>query len=139
MRDPRHSFRRLGLVFVLACAAGVIATQEVRSGELAAHVLVTEQRGELAAASITANVLGSANTVLTTTKPTIQIGAENTCAVELMLVKNGANFKRIPANSYRVLDLKTNAVGFAITTWKVYYTGAAPAGCNFELLSIPPV
>lgn len=119
-------------------AAAIVATFTVDAVAVDTFQKVTPQRGELAAASITGTVLGTANTVLTTTKDTVILAIENTCAVELMLVMNGANFKRIPASSFRVFDLKTNGgIAFAATVFKVYYTGAAPASCNFELVSVP--
>jgi hypothetical protein len=136
----RSWLRRLRLAFPLLALASlplVIAPDAIAA--LAAHVLVTNERGELAAAAITSTTLGAANTILTTTKPSVQLMVDTDCTVPFMLVRNGANFKRLFAGKGYVIDLKSNAVAYGASTWKVYYTGAAPAGCTLEVVSIPPI
>lgn len=118
-------------------AAFILIAAFLLVGAIDGHRRVTRERGELAAASITGNSLGTAVTVLTTTKDTVALFADTDCSVGFMLTKDGADFKRIfPGKGY-VMDLNTNGLAIAPGTYKVYYTGSAPSSCTFELFALP--
>jgi hypothetical protein len=91
---------------------------------------------QVAAASISATTAGTAHTVLTTTKDTVMISLENTTDVELMVTRNGADFKRVPAGSFRVFDTKSDGVAFGPYVWGVYEIGN-PASGVLEILAFP--
>jgi uncharacterized membrane protein YtjA (UPF0391 family) len=125
-------------ILLLACAAGIgVIAAVADAGGVDSQAIVTPNRGELGFAGITGTTAGIANTALTTTTPSIVVSFENTTNVELMVTRGNTDFKRLPASSFRVFDLKSNGTGFAAGTWKVYYTGSAPASGNLEVIAIP--
>ncbi len=100
------------------------------------HTRIVPERGSVAAASITASTAGTAITVVTTTKDTVMVAIENTTDVELMVTRNGADFKRVPAGSFRVFDLATSGVAFGPYIWGIYRIGT-PATGVIEILAFP--
>lgn len=105
-------------------------------GAIDGHTRIVPERGQVAAASISATTAGTAHTVLTTTKDSVTISLENTTDVELMVTRNGADFKRVPAGAFRIFDTKANGVAFGPYIWGVYEIGN-PASGVIEIISLP--
>lgn len=125
-------------ILVLASVAiGVgLAAIEADASGVASQTLVTHNRGQVAAAGVTGTTSGGANTVLTTTTPSVLVAIENTTDAEVMITKGAADFKRVPAGSFRVFDLKTNGAGFSAGVWGVYQIGTPSSGV-VEIVAIP--
>jgi hypothetical protein len=129
------------LPFLLLGALGAfvfVALPHAASGDGGPSVYkrVTHQRGELAFGSITAATAGTANTVLTATKDAVVVSIENTTNAELIITKGGADFKRVPAGSFRVFDFRSDAVALSAGTWGVYRSGTPSSG-NLEIIVLP--
>lgn len=101
-----------------------------------AKTVVSPNRAELASASITTSSAGTAVTVLTTTVPSVLVSLENTTNAELMFTKDGVDFKRVPAASFRVFDLKNNDVMLSKAVWGVYRIGTPSSGV-VEVIATP--
>lgn len=94
------------------------------------------ERGELAAAGVTGSTGGSAKTLVTLVQQGTCLAVENTMPVEVMITRSATDLKRVPAYSFRVLDLGTNATALAPgTVIKVYPTGATGSTGYVEALT----
>jgi len=95
------------------------------------------ESGELAFGSITAATAGTANPVLTLVKDSVSLGFENTTDVQLVVTINLVQKKRVPANSFRIIDLGTNKSRLAAgTVIGVFRAAGAPTVGTFEVLSV---
>ncbi len=96
--------------------------------------------GELDYTAITASTAGTAITALTLAYDSLCIGFENTTDVQLIVAIDGVQKKRVPAGSYRVLDLGANNGSFAKGTVVAVFRSAAgaPASGVFEVTSVQP-
>jgi hypothetical protein len=105
---------------------------------MAIGIRVVPERGHLAFGAITGNSAGTANTVLTLAKDATVIAVENWSDKPLMLTRAGVDWKIIPADQFRVFDLKANHVArAAATVLGVYQLDGAPTRGGFEVLSEP--
>jgi hypothetical protein len=100
------------------------------------HSRIVPQRGELAAAALSATTAGTAHAVLTTTKDSVLVSIENTTDAELMVTRDGVDFKRMPAGSFRVFDVKADGVAFGPYVWGVYEIGNPTSGF-IEIVALP--
>jgi hypothetical protein len=94
------------------------------------------ERGELAAAGVTGTTGSNGNTVLTLTRQATCLSMENTTDKEVMIASGSTLIKRVPAYSYRVLDLGTNAVAIPPgAALKAHLTGASATTGYVEVLT----
>jgi hypothetical protein len=94
------------------------------------------ERGELAAAGVTGTTGSNGNTVLTLTRQATCLSMENTLDKEVMIASGTTLIKRVPAYSYRVLDLGTNAVAIPPgSVLKAHLTGASASTGYLEVLT----
>ena len=131
--SPRHHIALAAALALVGFGLWPIAAQ---SEGIAGYRRVVPERGQVAAASITSSTAGTAITVVTTTKDTVLVSIENTTDVELMVTRNGADFKRVPAGGFRVFDLQSSGVAFGPYIWGVYRIGT-PASGVIEILTLP--
>lgn len=103
----------------------------------------------IAATTISTTTLATAKTIAYVSTPHVQIGFENTGDVDVFVTRTPINidnngvtvagtqvyFKAVPATSYRVLDVKANAVHFGPAIYKVY-AASTPGSGILEIVTL---
>ncbi len=115
--------RRFSIVAVLAAALFAAAWT---SGALSD---VVPQYGRLAAASVTGNSAGTANTIITTSGRRRLVMCTNSLNTETILTYDGANWLFLPASSGVAVDLSASGLTFAHSkVIGIYYLSAPGSG-----------